>query len=100
VTLRPWATATWRLRKRLRNKKEQGRDPRHNAVVGQLLWSAVSRYRKRIVRYLQRTRDHGLVLRGGQNLQLAVWSDSGWAECKDTRKCTPGLVVTLGSSVT
>ena len=37
--------------------------------------------------------------RGGQNFQLAVWSDSGWAECKDTRKCTSGLVVTLGSSV-
>jgi hypothetical protein len=103
-------------------QEEEGRDPRHNAVVGQLLWLLQSRpdigyavkelcrhnnkngtehaeYRKRIIRYLKRTRDQGLVLRGGQNLQLAVWSDSGWAECKDTRKCTSGMVVTLGSSV-
>ena len=103
-------------------QEEEGRDPRHNAVVGQLLWLLQSRpdigysvkelcrhnnrngeehaaYRKRIIRYLKRTRDQGLVLRGGQDLQLAVWSDSGWAECKDTRRCTSGLVVTLGSSV-
>jgi hypothetical protein len=103
-------------------QEEEGRDPRHNAVAGQLLWLLQSRpdigyavkelcrhnnkngaehaeYRKRIIRYLKRTRDQGLVLRGGQDLQLAVWSDSGWAECKDTRKCTSGLVVTLGSSV-
>jgi hypothetical protein len=76
-------------------QEEEGRDPRHNAVVVQLLWLLQSRpdigyavkelhrhnnkngaehaeYRKRIIRYLKRTRDQGLVLRGGQNLQLAV----------------------------
>ncbi len=56
-------------------------------------------YRKRIIRYLKRTRDVGLTLRGGSDQRLAVWSDSGWAECKDTRKSTSGVVVTMGSSV-
>ncbi len=58
-----------------------------------------SDYRKRIIRYLKRTRDVGLTLRGGSDQRLAVWSDSGWAECKDTRKSTSGVVVTMGSSV-
>jgi hypothetical protein len=103
-------------------QEEEGSDPDHNRITGQLLWLLQSRpdigyavnqlcrhgakngaehiaYRKRIIRYLQRTRDRGLVLRGGQNLQLAGWSDSGWAECKDTGKSASGLVVTLGSSV-
>ena len=103
-------------------QEEEGSDPDHNRITGQLLWLLQSRpdigyavnqlcrhgakngaehiaYRKRIIRYLQRTRDRGLVLRGGQNLQLTGWSDSGWAECKDTGKSASGLVVTLGSSV-
>jgi hypothetical protein len=79
---------------RLAAQEEEGSDPHHNRITGQLLWLLQSRpdigyavnqlcrhgakngeehiaYRKRIIRYLQRTRDRGLVLRGGQNLRLA-----------------------------
>jgi len=54
---------------------------------------------KRILRYLQGTISHGLVIPRSTPTQLTVYTDADWAGCPDTRRSTSGYAVFLGSSL-
>jgi hypothetical protein len=54
---------------------------------------------KRILRYLQGTLDHGLVIPKSDPTQLIVYTDADWAGCPDTRRSTSGYAVFLGGSL-
>ena len=49
-------------------------------------WKAV----KKVLRYLQGTKDYMLSYRRTDNLEIIGYSDSDYAGCKDTRKSTSG----------
>ena len=51
---------------------------------------------KRILRYLQGTKDYGLWYKLGGNLDLKVFTDVGWAGNIDDRKSTSGGAFFLG----
>ncbi len=67
---------------------------RFMADPGPAHWSAV----KRILRYLQGTRNYGLVFVGGDQDTLLGYSDSDWAGDIITRRSTSGYVFQLGQS--
>lgn len=48
-----------------------------------------------VLRYLKGSKKHGILLRKNGESGLAVWVDSDWAGCKDTRRSTSGYVVTV-----
>lgn len=48
---------------------------------------------KRILRYLQGTLGHGLLLRRSAPSELVVYTNADWAGCLDTRKSTSGYAV-------
>jgi hypothetical protein len=54
---------------------------------------------KRILRYLQGTLGHGLVIPRTAPTQLRVYTDADWAGCPDTRRSTSGYAVFLGDSL-
>jgi len=54
---------------------------------------------KRILRYLQGTVDHGLIIPRTSSSQLVVYTDADWAGCPDTRRSTSGYAVFLGGSL-
>jgi hypothetical protein len=55
---------------------------------------------KRIIRYLQGTADHGLLLpRSTSVSELVVYTDADWAGCPDTRRSTSGYAVFLGDNL-
>jgi hypothetical protein len=54
---------------------------------------------KRILRYLQGSIDHGLVIPKSAPTQLIVYTDADWAGCPDTRRSTSGYAVFLGGSL-
>ena len=54
---------------------------------------------KRILRYLQGTLSHGLVIPRSTPTQLVVYTDADWAGCPDTRRSTSGYAVFLGGSL-
>ncbi len=56
-------------------------------------WSAV----KRILRYLQGTRNFGIVLGGSEEISLHGYSDADWGGDRDTRKSTTGYVFFIGN---
>ncbi|KAJ0467966.1 putative RNA-directed DNA polymerase [Helianthus annuus] len=66
-------------------------------------WSAV----KRILRYLQGTINHGLLLRHDSgsllhaytDAQLTAFSDADWAGCPDDRRSTGGFAIYLGRNL-
>ena len=64
------------------------------ADPGPAHWMAV----KRILRYLQGTRNHGLVFTAGDQDMLLGFSDSDWAGDIVTRRSTSGYVFKLGQS--
>ncbi|GKV19456.1 hypothetical protein SLEP1_g29717 [Rubroshorea leprosula] len=64
----------------------------HNPI--DLHWQAV----KRVLRYLNGTKFHGLLLRPQTSLSLHGFSDADWAGDKDTSISTTGYVMYLGSS--
>jgi hypothetical protein len=71
---------------------------RHCAWNGTIHMTAV----KRIIRYLQGTKKKKLIIRGTEklnDLKLRGYSDASYAECKDTRRSTSGIVLALGTSV-
>lgn len=54
-------------------------------------WKAV----KKVLRYLQGTKDYMLTYRRTDNLEVIGYSDSDYAGCKDTRKSTSGYLFML-----
>lgn len=54
---------------------------------------------KRIIRYIQGTKSHGLQLIKGSINTLTAYSDADWAGCPDTRRSTSGYCVYLGSNL-
>ena len=64
------------------------------ADPGPTHWSGV----KRILRYLQGTRSHGLVFTGGDDDMLLGYSDSDWAGDVVTRRSVSGYIFQLGQS--
>ncbi|RVW86998.1 Retrovirus-related Pol polyprotein from transposon TNT 1-94 [Vitis vinifera] len=56
-------------------------------------WKAV----KKVLRYLQGTKDYMLTYRRIDNLDITGYSDSNYAGCKDTRKSTSGYIFMLSN---
>lgn len=54
---------------------------------------------KRILRYLQGTLDHGLLLNGTSPNTLMVYTDADWADCPATRRSTSGYAIFLGDNL-
>lgn len=54
---------------------------------------------KRIIRYIQGTKTHGLQLVKGSIDQLTAYTDADWAGCPDTRRSTSGYCVYLGNNL-
>lgn len=54
-------------------------------------WKAV----KRVLRYLQRTKDYMLTYRKSDQLEIIGYSDSDFAGCQDSRRSTSGYVFML-----
>ena len=54
-------------------------------------WIAV----KRVMRYLQKTKDYMLTYRKSEQLEVIGYSDSDFAGCQDSRKSTLGYIYML-----
>jgi hypothetical protein len=55
---------------------------------------------KRIIRYLQGTTDHGLLLPCSTSVfELVVYTNADWVGCLDTRRSTSGYAVFLGDNL-
>ncbi|KAI5319092.1 hypothetical protein L3X38_038800 [Prunus dulcis] len=61
---------------------------RFQSNPGQAHWIAG----KKVLRYVQRTKEYKLVYRKVENLQLEGYADADFAGCQDTKKCTSGVV--------
>ena len=57
---------------------------RYQSNPGLFHWRAA----KKVLRYLQGTKDHMLTYRKTSNLEVVGYSDSDYAGCKDTQKST------------
>ena len=56
-------------------------------------WKAV----KKVLRYLQGTKDYMLTYKRTDNLEIIGYSDSDYAGCKDTRKSTSRYIFMLSN---
>ena len=54
---------------------------------------------KRIMRYLQGTKDHGILYKKQDGNRLIGYSNSDWARSLDDRKNTSGYVFCLGTNI-
>lgn len=54
---------------------------------------------RRILRYIQGTKDKGLHLLKNQNMTMTAYSDADWAGCPSTRRSTSGFCVFLGDNL-
>jgi len=50
---------------------------------------------KWVMRYLQRTKDYMLTYRRSDQLEIIGYSDSNYARCQDSRRCTSGYIYLL-----
>ena len=64
---------------------------RYQSNPGLFHWRAA----KKVLRYLQGTKDNMLTYRRTSNLEIVGYSDSNYAGCKDTRKSTFGYLFLL-----
>lgn len=64
---------------------------RYLSNPGQKHWVAA----KRVMRYLQRTKDLMLTYRRSDNIEIIGYSDSDFAGCQDSRKSTTGYIFLL-----
>jgi hypothetical protein len=54
---------------------------------------------KRILRYLHRTPDFGLLVRRSSGSDLVAYTDADWVGCADTQRSTSGYAVFLGDNL-
>jgi hypothetical protein len=54
---------------------------------------------KRIIRYLQGTLDHDLLLRRTSTSDLVIYTNADRVSCPDTRRSTSGYTVFLGDNL-
>ena len=54
---------------------------------------------RRIVRYLQGIKQHGLQLLKHQKMNMTAYSDADWGGCPDTRRSTSGFCIYLGDNL-
>ncbi|XP_062093925.1 secreted RxLR effector protein 161-like [Humulus lupulus] len=54
---------------------------------------------KRVMRYLQRTKDYMLTYRKSENLEIIGYSDSDLASCQDTKRSTSGYMYMFSGGV-
>ncbi|KAL4282801.1 hypothetical protein GQ457_16G019510 [Hibiscus cannabinus] len=64
---------------------------RYSSNLGMDHWIAA----KRVMRYLQRTKDYMLTYRKSDHLEVVGYSDSDFAGCQDSRKSTSGYIYLL-----
>ncbi|KAJ0492634.1 putative RNA-directed DNA polymerase [Helianthus annuus] len=50
---------------------------------------------KKVLRYLQGTKDYKLAYRRSEHLEVVGYSDSDFAKCKDVKKSTSGYIFML-----
>jgi hypothetical protein len=62
---------------------------RYQSNPGMEHWKAA----KKVMCYLQRTKNHMLMYRRSNELEVIGYSDSDFAGCKDTRKSTSGFSI-------
>jgi hypothetical protein len=65
-----------------------------NAKPTELHWN----YAKRILRYLKKTNDFGLILKKTDIFNISGYSDADWASDLDTHRSTTGYLITLNSN--
>ena len=61
---------------------------RYQSNPGQAHWIAA----KKVIRYLQKTKDYKLVYRKGTNLEIVGYCDSDFAGCQDSMKSTSSYI--------
>ena len=66
---------------------------RYQSNPGIDIWKVV----KKVLSYLQGTKDYMLTYRRTDNLEIIGYSDSDYAGCKDTRKSTSGYIFMLSN---
>lgn len=54
---------------------------------------------RRVLRYVQRTKEHGLQLLRKQSNAMTVYTDADWAGCPSTRRSTSGFSIYLGDNL-
>ena len=64
---------------------------RYQSNPGKDHWKAA----KKVMRYLQGTKDYKLMYRRTSNLEVVGYSDSDFAGCVDSRKSTSGYIFIL-----
>jgi hypothetical protein len=64
---------------------------RYQSNPGPDHWKAV----KKVLRYLQGTKNHMLIFRESDNLEVVGYSDADFAGCVDTKKSTSGYIFTI-----
>jgi len=68
---------------------------RYQSNMGMEHWKVA----KKVLRYLQGTKDHMLTYRRSDHLKVIWYSDSDFVGCVDTRKSTLGFVFLLAGGV-
>ncbi len=68
-----------------------GKLSQHSESPTEYHWTAL----KRVLRYVNGTRNHGILYDGNHPVELKGYSDSDWAGCRKSRKSTSGYVFTL-----
>ncbi|XP_074299962.1 secreted RxLR effector protein 161-like [Silene latifolia] len=86
-------------------KKEQMKNIPYASVVGSIMYAQedirvtkdliTGRLQKKVLRYLQGTKDYMLMFRRTENIEVVGYSDSDYAGCIDSRKSTSGYVFML-----
>ncbi|RVW13581.1 Retrovirus-related Pol polyprotein from transposon TNT 1-94 [Vitis vinifera] len=74
-------------------KKDMERFP-YASAVGSLMYGSLEKG-KRVMRYLQRTKDYMLTYRRSSHLEIVGYSDSDFTGCLDSRRSTSGYIFML-----
>jgi hypothetical protein len=51
-----------------------------------------------ILRYVQATKDYGILYQKGQDINIQGYTDTDWGSCEETRRSTGGYIFTVGQA--